>query len=429
MQYQQRFLDIISNPYELNEQSLVVLQKLSADFPYCQSLQVLLAKNLQQGANKLDFEKQVNKASAYAIDRRRFQRYISDRDKPIPVSEVKTADVILEKPEEEEVSVIIETDFHVFSVTHIDQPAAVIAEASVPLPFEVTIPVTTDVYFHNDTFENNIQSAEVFVSDPDFNPVVSDAEDTAITFDLPGPEPGVVKEQEQNDVESTGSSGKSETVSNGKITTTGRLLEIVKKRLREIRNRTQQEKPAQIQSPEPVYDLEQDKTVFALSKTEPLPDVAETVRDEKPDPKPVPILAIEPEQHLPPAESVELVTINVQPNITDSPAVFEPVKRTGFTEQEKRAKKPDINHLIEKFLKEEPRIKIKKELPEQQEDLSEASTKDNDNLVSETLAQIFHKQGKKDKALDIYEKLCLKYPEKSSYFAQKILAIKNDINT
>ena len=40
--------------------------------------------------------------------------------------------------------------------------------------------------------------------------------------------------------------------------------------------------------------------------------------------------------------------------------------------------------------------------------------------INETVASLLVKFGKTDKALRIYEKLCLKYPEKSSYFAKKI---------
>lgn len=35
------------------------------------------------------------------------------------------------------------------------------------------------------------------------------------------------------------------------------------------------------------------------------------------------------------------------------------------------------------------------------------------------------KQGKIDKAIDIYEKLILKYPQKKAYFAEKIENLKS----
>ena len=41
-------------------------------------------------------------------------------------------------------------------------------------------------------------------------------------------------------------------------------------------------------------------------------------------------------------------------------------------------------------------------------------------LISESLAVILAKQGKTDKAIEMYKKLSLRNPEKNSYFADRI---------
>lgn len=88
---------------------------------------------------------------------------------------------------------------------------------------------------------------------------------------------------------------------------------------------------------------------------------------------------------------------------------------------EKQLKQQEI---IERFLKEQPSITPRRdpsEVPVIDHDMAD----EDPEVVSETLADILFKQGKNEKALGIYEKLCLKYPEKSSYFAKKIESIKN----
>jgi hypothetical protein len=90
---------------------------------------------------------------------------------------------------------------------------------------------------------------------------------------------------------------------------------------------------------------------------------------------------------------------------------------------EKQQRQQDI---INRFLRENPRISSPKEVTglSDQNDQNDISGETDSDLVSETLAEILLKQGKNNKALGIYEKLCLKYPEKSSYFAKKIEHIK-----
>ena len=81
--------------------------------------------------------------------------------------------------------------------------------------------------------------------------------------------------------------------------------------------------------------------------------------------------------------------------------------------------------LIEKFIIANPRIepvREKAEIP--LTDMSKPFVEEKEVFLTETLARIYIKQGYYSKALDIYEKLSLKYPEKSSYFASQILEVK-----
>tara|TARA_R110000868_G_scaffold115458_1_gene308289 strand:+ start:1343 stop:2239 length:897 start_codon:yes stop_codon:yes gene_type:complete len=61
--------------------------------------------------------------------------------------------------------------------------------------------------------------------------------------------------------------------------------------------------------------------------------------------------------------------------------------------------------------------------------MARLSVQENDDLITETLAKIYEDQAHFEKALNAYKKLQLKYPEKSSYFAGRIIAIQNKLNT
>jgi tetratricopeptide (TPR) repeat protein len=95
----------------------------------------------------------------------------------------------------------------------------------------------------------------------------------------------------------------------------------------------------------------------------------------------------------------------------------------------RRIDKVHQSEIIDSFIKNEPRIsalqKTGNPQPESTQDLSEKSITLPSGLISENLAGIMIKQGKIDKAIDIYEKLILKYPQKKAYFAEKIDNLKN----
>jgi hypothetical protein len=119
------------------------------------------------------------------------------------------------------------------------------------------------------------------------------------------------------------------------------------------------------------------------------------------------------------------VSSNPEPEkeaISETPPISE--------ENVKTLKKQAQAELIDKFISANPRIEQSRERAEQPvEDLSRPYVEESGGFITETLARIYVNQGYFSKAIDIYEKLCLKFPEKSSYFVTQIEKIKAIINS
>lgn len=67
------------------------------------------------------------------------------------------------------------------------------------------------------------------------------------------------------------------------------------------------------------------------------------------------------------------------------------------------------------------------EIPEQVFNMAVNSITVPDDLNNETMAEVYIKQGKYSKAIDIYRKLSLLQPEKNIYFASKIEKLKKEL--
>jgi hypothetical protein len=141
---------------------------------------------------------------------------------------------------------------------------------------------------------------------------------------------------------------------------------------------------------------------------------------------------------LQPAESVKLNTIRnpLIDNIFSRLSAIEisnteTSETNGFLQEENESEKvvdekvAERNSLVDRFILNEPRISTPKREFYNPEDKARESTSLPDDVVSETLARIYEKQGLYLMAIKIYEKLMLLIPEKSSYFAAQINEIDN----
>ena len=80
--------------------------------------------------------------------------------------------------------------------------------------------------------------------------------------------------------------------------------------------------------------------------------------------------------------------------------------------------------IIENFIENQPKIsQINKHQFFKPSDIAKKSILENHGLITETLAKVYAKQNHFEKAILAYQKLSLKYPQKSSYFADQIKII------
>ncbi|HAN00474.1 MAG TPA: hypothetical protein DCQ26_17920 [Marinilabiliales bacterium] len=105
-------------------------------------------------------------------------------------------------------------------------------------------------------------------------------------------------------------------------------------------------------------------------------------------------------------------------------------KKKPETQQGENPEYPEDRRkkLIDTFIFEQPKIVPREEKEPIIPSFGANKTDESPEMITDTLAKIYVKQGFYEKAVSAYEKLSLKYPEKNSYFATQIGKIKQIIN-
>ena len=118
-------------------------------------------------------------------------------------------------------------------------------------------------------------------------------------------------------------------------------------------------------------------------------------------------------------------TRKASPKTTAKKSTSRASKSPKTTESSKKDDHDGVNQheLIDQFIKNNPSFKPAADSGEQS-DLAAESTSLPEDIGTEYLAEIFLNQGKKDKAIKIYNSLMLRFPEKKAYFAGRIKKIK-----
>lgn len=129
-------------------------------------------------------------------------------------------------------------------------------------------------------------------------------------------------------------------------------------------------------------------------------------------------------------EWLKLLDGNLQIQTTEAPKEIDNwIEIPRYEVEQAIANKAEIRKEEQKLFEpnfEEGEVDLFNEIDEEVTKVASESVSFKQDMMTETLARIYEKQGKTDKALEIYNTLLMKFPEKSAYFASLIQKIEKE---
>ncbi len=429
-----QFISYMDTPDNLSGDDSVLLGEIVKNFPYFQTAHLLYTKSLHN-QHSIHYNNQLKITAAYAISRKRLHELITKKtiidgnsklsktenneidnfvkDKTITIANPAITPIAAEIKEAVEEAIIEQRIIEGFTSSIIETSELPI-KTEIKLPVEETIlpagnPVNepiaaeiTEALTEAVAEKERIEAADSIIPEtPVEKEIVTTIEEQAVAQVTSG-----------NDIE-TIVNKTDETIKSEK-----RIGELEKNYLQEAAIATVEIDLANtaIHNPEEENNGAIEETDFVLNTT------ASAAENEKP-------------QELNPLEGEEDINLNEPHTFTEwlkqlrkpNTATVKKELETYTEKLETSNLKKSKNALIDKFLKEEPRIKPKAEFFNPA-NVAKQSVADDITFVSETLAKIYLLQENYNKALEAYENLRLKYPEKRLYFATQIKQIRKLIN-
>lgn len=363
-----QFISFMSNPGKLRGNDSAMLAELLKNFPYFQTAHLLYAKSLHN-ENSIHYNNQLKVTATYATDRKVLYNLITNKFVQEPALAGVEDSVQESEIKEAGIKNIAELP---------SNKAAVVSEIAVePFVYHVdpevfAVPETVKESFRVQSEEQNDETKE---KAEDLIPAITDKADTAV--------------ESSRDL----------------------VVDLEKEYLAEAAIADTELKLMHREYAVPDYFVEEESQDSGTSDF-----ILNTLVEESEEIKKKDV-------------SVEFNS-NQPHSFTDwlKHASESPEKNISEQKTAQSTEKLSSTDLIDKFLREEPRISKPKTEFYNPVNKAKQSVADDITFMSETLAKILVLQGNFTKALQAYENLRLKYPEKRLYFAAQIKNIRKLIN-